>query len=692
MLDFPIIQGRGFRNVVEDGRVTGFQFQLRNPNYRGGPASMLDGIEVVVDGERIPDHVPLWTLQGRTFTRRRVAGIHRRPLAAGRAGHHHRAQAGRPVGRRAPDRGHALPAPVVLPAADRPVAVPLRRLGRHRARRCRRAAQYCVSTYSYTGDVNTTMTLEDVFADIADLGATGIEILGEGNLPNYPTPDAAWIDSWHGLVEKYGLTPTNFGSWVDTTRFYGRDLTAEEGAEQLQLDLRLAKELGFTSVRPKFGVVSWDLDPHPIWEEVVERSLDLAAELDVVICPEIHSPTPIQHPVTQGYVDFIEKTGTEHFKLLIDTGIFQTAAVLRERRGISAPTTRTRSRRRCGRSRVPDGRPRRGAAAHPLHPGQVLRDRRRPARPARAVGATSCRPLEKAGWNGWLSSEYEGRREPYRGRDQVRRQHALLRSLQSRGVAGADPSRRRRPVPAAGRADLDARGLRHPRRAGADPRVRVLGAARSARRTWPRREETVPGPHGPVPVRIYEPAGGGDEPALPRLGARRRLPRRRPRHARGRLDRPRGVRPRRRRRRQRRLPARGGRRLLSGAARRHRRGDRAGSATTPRRSGVDAGRHRGRRCERRRQPDRGRRPEAARPGRLAAVGAGVRLRGRPPGGAAAVAGAGGRADRAPAAARAAAREAGRLPDRQLPRRTASAPPTGTPCRRSPCSRGSARPW
>ena len=29
---------------------------------------MLDGIEVVVDGERIPDHVPLWTLQGRTFT------------------------------------------------------------------------------------------------------------------------------------------------------------------------------------------------------------------------------------------------------------------------------------------------------------------------------------------------------------------------------------------------------------------------------------------------------------------------------------------------------------------------------------------------------------------------------------------------------------------------------------------------
>ena len=44
-------------------------------------------------------------------------------------------------------------------------------------------------------------------------------------------------------------------------------------------------------------------------------------------------------------------------------------------------------------------------------------------------GPTSSRRCSD-GWSGWLSSEYEGRREPYRGRDQVRRQHALLRSLE----------------------------------------------------------------------------------------------------------------------------------------------------------------------------------------------------------------------------------------------------------------------
>jgi sugar phosphate isomerase/epimerase len=428
MLDFPIVQGRGFRNVEEGGQVTGFSFQLRNPNYRGGPASMLDGIEVVVDGERIPDHVPLWTVQGRTFA-----------LDELRASTDVRWQLDEPATITVPKPGglsvgvHRLEATLYLRRSYFPpliarsefsiagsgVIVPPVPQG---------GLEYCVSTYSYTGDVHTSMTLEDVFADIADLGATGIEILGEGNLPNYPTPDAAWIDSWHGLVQKYGLTPTNFGSWVDTTRFHGRDLTAEEGAEQLQLDLRLAKQLGFTSVRPKFGVVSWDLDPHPIWEEVVQRSLDLAAELDVVICPEIHSPTPIKHPVTQGYVDFIEKTGTEHFKLLIDTGIFNTAPVLELSEEVEAS----------------DG----GEVPEHLRPLAVpMADLAEVLPHTHFIQAkfvevdddlhdlhvpwTEIIPtLEAAGWTGWLSSEYEGRREPGRGRDQVRRQHALLRSLQ----------------------------------------------------------------------------------------------------------------------------------------------------------------------------------------------------------------------------------------------------------------------
>jgi sugar phosphate isomerase/epimerase len=429
VLDFPIIQGRGFRNVEDGGRITGFSFQLRNPNYRGGPVSMLDGIEVVIDGERIPDHVPLWTVQGRTMT-----------LDEMRASTDVRWQLDEAAVITVPKPGgltpgvHQLEVTIFLRrsyippliarthfrAAATGVIVPPAPEGR---------IKYGVSTYSYTGDVNTTMTLEDVFADIADLGATGIEILGEGNIPNYPSPDAAWIDSWHGLVEKYGLTPTNFGSWVDTTRWHDRDLTAEEGAEQLQLDLRLAKELGFTSVRPKFGVTSWDLDPHPIWQETIERSLDLAAELDVVICPEIHTPTPIKHPVTQGYIDFIEKSGTEHFKLLIDTGIFNTEPILDTSEEIEGD----------GSDEIPPHLRPLGVPmadfvdvlphTHFIQAKFVEIDD--DLHDLHVPWAQIIPTLLENGWSGYLSSEYEGRREPYRGRDQVRRQHALLRSLQT---------------------------------------------------------------------------------------------------------------------------------------------------------------------------------------------------------------------------------------------------------------------
>ena len=293
MLDHNVIQGRGFRNVVDGGRVTGFQFELRQPNYRGTAGSLLDGVGVVVDGERIPDHVPLWTLQGRTLT-----------LDELRASTDVRWQLDEPAVITVPKPGglttgvHRLEVVVYLrrpyfpPAVSRTtftaaatgVIVPPAPEG---------GLRFGVSTYSYTGDIYTLMTLEDVLADVADLGATGIEILGEGNVPNYPTPDAAWVDHWHASLEKYGLTATNYGSWVDTDMWRDRSLTAEDGAAQIQQDLRLAHRLGFTSVRPKFGVVSWDLEPHPIWQEAVERSLDLAAELDVVICPEIHAPTPI---------------------------------------------------------------------------------------------------------------------------------------------------------------------------------------------------------------------------------------------------------------------------------------------------------------------------------------------------------------------------------------------------------------
>lgn len=285
--------------------------------------------------------------------------------------------------------------------------------------------KYGVSLYSFMSDYGTVLDLETAMAGIADLGATGIEILGEGHVPNYPDPSQEWVDEWFRLLDQYGLEPTNYGSWIDSrlhsSGVNGRDMTVAEGTAALQRDLRLAKRLGFRFVRPKIGVVTSDLVPHPIWTEVVEASLPLAEELDVIICPEIHSPTPIKHEVVDEYVEFIKRTGTKHFGILLDTGIFQDRPIPLKP------------------GELPGRRPAflDGIGVDPADVFDIiehvvfiqakfhdiddqLEDQQIPWEPV-------LRALKDAGYTGYLSSEYEGEREPWRSIEQVRRQHSLMR-------------------------------------------------------------------------------------------------------------------------------------------------------------------------------------------------------------------------------------------------------------------------
>lgn len=284
--------------------------------------------------------------------------------------------------------------------------------------------KYGVSLYSFTDDFGTVMTLEDSFDAIADMGATGIELLGEGHVAGYPEPSTVWIDNWYALIEKYKLEPTNYGCWIDTRLHHARPMTAKQGAEDLARDLRLAARLGFRYVRPKIGVVSFDLVPDPIWEESVERCLDLAHELDLIICPEIHAPTPVRHPVVESYIEFIERTGTTNFGLLIDTGIFQD-------RPLPYFPGETPEMRRdfLNGIKVPP------ADFLAIAKYVVFIQAKFHAIDETLVDANipweSIIPmLKRAGYGGYLSSEYEGERSPWRALEQVRRQHALIRKLE----------------------------------------------------------------------------------------------------------------------------------------------------------------------------------------------------------------------------------------------------------------------
>ncbi len=431
LLERDLIQSVGFRNVREGDRITGFQLRVRMPSYRGMTASLIDGIAVRVgDLVDVPADVPTWTLGGTTYSLAELwesDGV-RWPLEEA-------AIVTVPFEGGLPDGVHEVSIELRLrmsyiPVEHQPSTYSVTKHVTLAPEAQGAPFRYGVSLYSFMGDYGTVLDLETALAGIADIGATGVEILGEGHVPNYPDPSQEWVEDWFRLLEKYGLEPTNYGSWIDTRLHSSgpnaRDMSVEEGAAALQRDLRLAKRLGFRFVRPKIGVVSSDLIPHPIWTEVVERSLALAAELDVVICPEIHAPTPIRHEVVEEYIEFIRRTGTRHFGLLIDTGIFQDRPIALKP------------------GELPGRRPAfmDGIAVDPADFADVadhvvfiqakfhdidenLEDQQIPWEPV-------LRAIKDAGYTGYLSSEYEGEREPWRSIEQVRRQHSLMRQIADR--------------------------------------------------------------------------------------------------------------------------------------------------------------------------------------------------------------------------------------------------------------------
>jgi sugar phosphate isomerase/epimerase len=300
-----------------------------------------------------------------------------------------------------------------------------------------------VSLYSYGGDFLVTMSLEDCLADVADMGATDVEILADTHIAGYPTPTTEWVDEWHRLVERYALTPTCYSCWLDTRLRKDRALTAAEALPILERDLELAHRLGFTIVRPKLGVVSLDLIPDPIWRDAIERALPAAERYGIRFAPEIHAPTPLKSKIVEDYLDLARQT--KHFGLLIDTGIFQNA----ERGGTHsdsrfifgnpAPELAAQVAREMSKPMNEDPADLQELLPYVFHVHAKFWDMNDDLTDPHVPYDEIVRVLAAGGYNGSLSSEYEGARDLYRASDLVRRQQAMLRGLVAEHAAVPAP-------------------------------------------------------------------------------------------------------------------------------------------------------------------------------------------------------------------------------------------------------------
>jgi len=73
MLEFPTIQQRGFRNVTENGEVTGFQVPVRSKYYRGVWLSQLRPATVTVDGVEYSGDQVAWKVGGKLYEQSELA-------------------------------------------------------------------------------------------------------------------------------------------------------------------------------------------------------------------------------------------------------------------------------------------------------------------------------------------------------------------------------------------------------------------------------------------------------------------------------------------------------------------------------------------------------------------------------------------------------------------------------------------
>lgn len=167
------------------------------------------------------------------------------------------------------------------------------------------------------------MDLESCFQDLNDMGAYGVEILANTHIPMYPELDEDWVEHWYTLLEKYRIVPAEYGHWIDSRLYRGRELTTRESYEMLARDMKIANRLGFTVMRTKMGVIDEVNTPVTNWREIIHMALPLAEELNVRMCPELHMPTALKSRYVDEYVDFIEKEKTDYFGFNVDFGTFQ---------------------------------------------------------------------------------------------------------------------------------------------------------------------------------------------------------------------------------------------------------------------------------------------------------------------------------------------------------------------------------
>lgn len=156
------------------------------------------------------------------------------------------------------------------------------------------------------------LDLEGCLALVKELGYQGIELVSAQMAEGYPTPNEQWCSHFVSLMNQYGLEGFAYGSYVDMTRFHGRNLTEEEIFQSALGDIQAAQRLGFACLKTQCSM------PIP----VVERLIPIAREMGIWLGFELHAPNHCRDAVWKPLFDLFDVWGPDILGVVPDTGIF----------------------------------------------------------------------------------------------------------------------------------------------------------------------------------------------------------------------------------------------------------------------------------------------------------------------------------------------------------------------------------
>lgn len=172
-----------------------------------------------------------------------------------------------------------------------------------------------ISLYSYQDEYyDHKLDLEGCLRETAKTGATGVELLAEQMIQRFPLPieTEEFREKWFGWMKKYNLEPSCYDAFLENRIYGNRTLCLGEQIKMMERDLRLAHLLGFPVIRT---LVSTPMD-------VIEGSLEYAEKVRVKIGLEVHAPFSLNSGWAEGYLEMIRRTGTKYFGFIPDMGIF----------------------------------------------------------------------------------------------------------------------------------------------------------------------------------------------------------------------------------------------------------------------------------------------------------------------------------------------------------------------------------